>query len=53
MWHHEACEGAVNVSFIANTFEKFIGMIHEYRGCFFGFYLTQSEEDHGFHPWMN
>ena len=32
MWHHEACEGDVNVSFIANTFEEFIGMIHEYRG---------------------
>ena len=32
MWHHEACEGDVNVSFIAKTFEEFIGMIHEYRG---------------------
>ena len=32
MWHHEACEGDVNVSFIANTFEEFIGMLHEYRG---------------------
>ena len=32
MWHHEACEGDINVSFIAKTFEEFIGMIHEYRG---------------------